>query len=485
MSTPDVDSFYHLHDEAAPQGCCRGLACFAARAKNPSRWAEAVLGEPRHYCLGFCYAAPSQAGDTARPLMKLMARESVVMGNLLAGGAITLERYLALGGYASLPRALTMPPAEVVAMIEASGLRGRGGAGYPTGRKWRAVQQVISPRKFVVANADEGDAGAYIDRFLLEDDPFLLIEAMTIAAYAVGATEGFVYLRREYSQAWDRFLAALAEARTAGWLGAHIAGRDFVFDIQLVRGEGSYVCGEETAMLNAIEGRRPEVRMRPPYPTHAGLFGAPTLIGNVETLACVPWIVREGADHFHSMGFSTSRGAIVLSLNSLFNRPGLYEVEFGITLSEIVYRLGGGLRSGSLSALLIGGPLAGLLPPSHLDTRLGYEEMQTIGASVGHGGVVAFDETLDIAALLAEVFAFGAYESCGKCTPCHLGSPQLARLWARAATGEKLRGTERLWMIEVLDALAATSFCGHGSGLAALAMSVLRYFPAEVDACFA
>jgi len=254
--------------------------------------------------------------------------------------------------------------------------------------------------------------------------------------------------------------------------------------VDLVVGQGSYVCGEETALLNSIEERRPEVRSRPPYPAERGLFGHPTLVQNVETLACVPWILRRGSAAYRELGIPGSRGTKVLTLNSLFRRPGLYEVEFGTTVREVVEEMGDGLRAGTLRAVLIGGPLAGLLPPALLDTRIGFEELRAAGASVGHGGVVAFDDRTAIAEIVRHVFEFGAYESCGKCTPCRLGSAHLEAMFERAVRGRAIPG-DRADFGDVVAALGATSLCGLGTGLAEFAESVARHFPEEVKACLA
>jgi formate dehydrogenase iron-sulfur subunit len=363
-------------------------------------------------------------------------------------------------------------------------LRGRGGAGFPTGKKWRAVSLERSPEKFVIANADEGDPGAYIDRFIIEDDPHCLIEALAIAACAVGASKGYVYLRCEYPEAFESLKRAIDEARSAGLLGTGILAKEFTFDIEIVVGRGSYVCGEETALLNSIEGRRPEVRARPPYPTTHGLFGRPTLINNVETLANVPWIIDRGASAYRQLGFSNSHGTKVLSLNSLFNRPGLYEVEFGKTVREIVFEIGGGLKTGGASGVIIGGPLAGIIPPSLFDTPLGFEELHAIGASVGHGGVIAFDSNTSVAELMHHVFSFGAYESCGKCTPCRLGSREVELIFDQAIRGDACRNSGRSELGDLIEALRMTSLCGHGTGLAEFAASVQRYYREELEQCF-
>jgi formate dehydrogenase iron-sulfur subunit len=336
----------------------------------------------------------------------------------------------------------------------------------------------------VVANADEGDPGAYIDRFLLEDDPHRLIEAMAIAGYAVGAGKGYIYLRKEYPQARLALQNAFQEARRQGFLGERILHKTFSFDVELVIGQGSYVCGEETALLNSIEGRRPEVRLRPPYPSECGLFGKPTLINNVETLANIPWIIKHGGEAFRRLGFSNSRGTKVLSLNSLFRNPGLYEVEFGMTVRQIVEDLGGGLKSGILKGVMIGGPLAGIVPPDLLDTLLGFEELAQIGASVGHGGVIAFDDHTPIASLIHHVFDFAAYESCGKCTPCRLGSRRVERIFEAITKGEDCVAGEKKECKEIISALAMTSLCGLGTGLAEFARSALHHYAEELEPCF-
>ena len=291
----EVDSFYHLSGCSLSGKACRGTACFAARHLNPERWAQAVAQDPRLYCLGKCFVAPSIQNGEPRPTVEIHSRKGIALERLVRGGARTLRTY---GGYHALEKVLGRPRDEIVDAVEISGLRGRGGAGFPTGKKWRAVAQQDSAEKFVVANADEGDPGAYIDRFLIEDDPHALIEGMLLAGYAVGAHKGCIYLRKEYPRAEEILRTAIEEAREAGFLGERVLGRDFSFDIEIVIGEGSYVCGEETAMLRSIEGRRPEVLARPPYPTEHGLFGKPTLIDNVETLVNVPWIVAHGGEAY-------------------------------------------------------------------------------------------------------------------------------------------------------------------------------------------
>lgn len=481
MSMQAIDSFYHLAQVELPGRACRGLACFAARNDLPQRWQAAAAEAPVLYCLGQCYRAPALCGEDAPSLVEVHARQAVLLGNLLRGDNGDLMDYAATGGGNALLAASTMLPDALLNMIARSELRGRGGAGFPAGRKWAAVAQERAPQKYVVANADEGDPGAFSDRLLMKRDPFRLIEAMAIAAIAVGASRGFIYLRREYPDAARVLAGALTQARKAGWLGDSVLGSPHRFDVQLVVGKGGYVCGEETSMLNAIEGRRPEVRPRPPQITQRGLFGAPTLVHNVETLCAVPWIVEHGAAAYAALGSAGSRGTKLLSLNSLFRRPGLYEVEFGITLREIVEQLGGGLRRGQLKGVMVGGPLAGLIPPALFDTPFEYEALQAIGSAVGHGGVIAFADDTSIPELIAEVFRFGAFESCGKCTPCRLGSPELARMFDAVLAGKRI---ERARWGDLVDALAASSLCGHGRGLAEFAHAIERHYPEELSACF-
>ncbi len=470
---PEIDSFYHLRACDVSRQPCAGTACFVAR--NTLGMAHPA-SEPRVSCLGRCFAAPATGVDRARPRIEVRAREGIVLGRLAQGGDASLATYHANGGGEALARVLARPRAELVDAIDASALRGRGGAGFPAGKKWRAAAAASGPAKFVVANADEGDAGAFIDRFLMEGDPHALLEGMTAAAYAIGAQQGFIYLRQEYPFAKEVLETAIAEARAAQLLGDNILGSGFAFDVELFVGHGSYVCGEETALLRSLEGLRPEVMARPPYAAERGLYGCPTLIQNVETLATVPWIIVHGGEAYRALGFSRSRGTKALSLNSLFARPGLYEVEFGVTVRHIVEELGGGLRSGTLKGVIIGGPLAGIVPPALLDTPLGFEELHAIGASVGHGGVVAFDESISIADLLHHVVSFGAYESCGKCTPCHLGSRRLEQILARHTAPDAE-------VASLVAALRTASLCGHGAGIGEFATSALAHFGKELAAC--
>jgi NADH:ubiquinone oxidoreductase subunit F (NADH-binding) len=481
---PDVESFYHLAHGEHLGKACQGTACFAARHLNPALWAEASAQNPRVYCLGECFASPVKGQTHPRPPVKVFSRHGIVLGRIAAGGARTMAEYVKHGGYAALAKAMGQSPESVLAAVDASGLRGRGGAGFPTGFKWRSVAKQPAGQKYVVANADEGDAGAYIDRYIMEDDPHALIEGMILAGYAVGASKGYIYVRLEYPVAQASLNAALAEARAAGWLGSRVGGTDFAFELEVYCGHGSYVCGEETSLLRSLEGRRPEVTARPPYPTERGLFDRPTAINNVETLVNIPWIVTHGGEAYAAMGFNKSRGTKALSLNSLFNRPGLYEVEFGVTVRHIIEEIGGGLRGGgTLKGVIIGGPIIGMIPPSLIDTPLGFDELAAFGAGVGHGGVVAFDEHTSIPELVEHVFSFGAYESCGKCTPCRSGSGRVEKLFSIAIAGEATK-TDLQECRDLVQALKLASLCGHGTGLARFAESILRYYPTEVEPCF-
>lgn len=478
VSGEEMESFYHLSGVEMEHKLCAGLGCFAAQSLNKERWANALQQVPRVYCLGRCYGAPSSTDDASQPTIEVRCEDPIVLDGVGGDAATSLTRYMAIGGYQALESARKKAPEEILLEVETSQLRGRGGAGFPAGKKWRSVFETPGAVKYVVANADEGDHGAYIDRFIIERCPHRLIEAITLAAHCIGATHGYIYLRKEYPACQISLATALAEARAAGILND-------TFDIDVIIGQGSYVCGEETSLLNSIEHRRPEVRARPPYPTQFGLFGKPTLVSNVETLSSIPWIVKNGGEAYAKRGFSKSRGTKAISLNSLFNRPGLYEIEFGMPLREIFENIGGGLKAGAMKAAMVGGPLAGVLHPRDFETRFGFEELQAVGGAMGHGGIVAFDQSTNMAALLAHIFTFGATESCGKCTPCRLGSRRAQIIFQQMASISHLDPKLKLELQEILDAMKATSLCGHGTGLAEVANSVISKFGDEVFACFA
>jgi len=479
-----VNSFYHLKDIDIKKTYCRCLACFVAKKLNPNCYNKALQEKAIVYNLGRAYCAPESGADKERPAIAIKSKFGVVLDRIVNSNVKALKSYCAIGGFTALNKTLLMKPRNVIAEIESSGLRGRGGAGFFTGKKWLSVFSQASEKKFVIVNADEGDPGAYIDRLILEEDPFCIIEAATIAAYTVGAQMGIIYVRKEYPEAQEVLQRAIEEAYAAGFLGKNILSKSFDFDLNLLSGHGSYLCGEETSLLNAIEARRPEVRARPPYPSEHGLFDAPTLVNNVETLANIPWIINNGGQAFYALGFAKSRGTKCVSLNSLFNRPGLYEVDFGISVRQILEDIGGGLRTSEPKGVIIGGPLAGVIPPNLFDTTFGFEELTAIGASVGHGGVIAFDQSSSIAELLHHVFLFGAFESCGKCTPCRLGTREIEEHFRKIINKEAIAKDSYKKIGCIIDALKYTSLCAHGSGLADFALSIMRYYAEEYKKCF-
>ncbi len=374
----------------------------------------------------------------------------------------SLADYLAHGGYDGLRTALAEGPEHVVAQVTASGLRGRGGAAFPTGIKWQTVAGAPALPKYVVANADEGDSGTFSDRMVMEGDPFCLLEGMTIAAVGVGATHGVVYIRSEYPQAIATMQAAIDSARSAGWLGADIAGSGRAFDVEIRVGAGAYICGEETSMLESIEGKRGMVRPKPPLPALEGLYGKPTVVNNVVTLASVPWILANGGAAYAAHGVGRSAGTLPVQLAGNIARGQLVEVPFGITLRELVHGYGGGTRSGRpVGAVQIGGPLGAYFADAQLDTVLDYEAISAAGGLLGHGGVVVFDDTVDLIAQARFAMSFCAVESCGKCTPCRVGSTRGVELIDRIASGHQADRNRRQ-LDELCEVLEAGSLCALG-----------------------
>jgi formate dehydrogenase iron-sulfur subunit len=387
-----------------------------------------------------------------------------------------LEDYLAHGGYRGLSRALDMSPEAVVQTVTESGLRGRGGAAFPTGIKWRTVLETPGTQKFITCNADEGDSGTFSDRLLMEGDPFALIEGMTIAAIAVGATRGYIYLRVEYPHAHRVLKQAIAAALEAGYLGTDLLGSGHRFELEVRLGAGAYICGEETSMLESLEGRRGEVRVRPPLPAIRGLFACPTVVNNVISLASVPVILERGADYYRDFGSGKSRGTLPLQLAGNLRRGGLVERAFGLPLEELLYGYGGGSASGRpLRAVQVGGPLGAWLPASQFDTVVDYEAFSGIGALLGHGGIVAFDDSVDMAQMARYALEFCALESCGKCTPCRIGSTRGVELMDRI-----IGGRDREQALHVLEELCDTmlnaSLCGLGGMTPIPVQSALKHF---------
>ncbi len=391
-----------------------------------------------------------------------------------------IEEYIAQGGYEALAQALThMTPAQVIAEVTRSGLRGRGGAGFPTGRKWQAVCNAPGRPKYVVCNGDEGDPGAFMDRAILEGDPHSVLEGMAIAAYAVGAEKGYIYVRAEYPLAVKRLEVAIAQARKYGLLGANIFDTPFSFDVDLRIGAGAFVCGEETALLASIEGKRGEPRPRPPYPATSGLFGKPTLINNVETFANVRHIILNGGDWFAQLGTATSTGTKVFALAGQVRNTGLVEVPMGITLRELIFEVGGGVPAGrQFKAVQIGGPSGGCLPESLLDVPIDYESLKEYGAIMGSGGVIVLDDSSCMVNVAKFFLEFTADESCGKCVPCRVGTRVMLGLLAKIARGEGAE--EDLAELErVANLVREASLCGLGQTAPNPVLSTLRYFREE------
>ncbi len=384
----------------------------------------------------------------------------------------SLDDYRAHGGLAGLEKAEQLAPPAIVEMVTRSGLRGRGGAGFPAGIKWKTAAEAPGARKFVVCNADEGDSGTFADRMLMEGDPFLLVEGMIITARAVGATRGYVYLRSEYPQAIEVFGAALDTARAQGLLGPR-------FDIELRVGAGSYVCGEETALLESIEGKRGQVRAKPPLPAHHGLFDCPTVINNVLTLAAVPYILAHGAEAYAQHGTGRSRGTMPIQLAGNLVHTGLFEAPFGLTLGELIDGIGGGSASGRpIRAVQVGGPLGAYFPRALFDTPFDYEAFTARGGLIGHGGVVAFDDTVDMVAQARFAMEFCAVESCGKCTPCRIGSVRGVEVIDRIRAGE--RRTQNLALLtDLCETMKLGSLCALGGFVPYPVMSAVQHFPED------
>ncbi len=391
----------------------------------------------------------------------------------------SLADYRAHGGLRGLARAIEIGPAATIAEVTASGLRGRGGAGFPTGIKWKTVADASGPRKCIVANADEGDSGTFADRMLMEGDPFALIEGMAIAGVAVGASKGYVYTRSEYPHAIAAFDTALAAARAGGALGPDMLGSGIGFDIEQRVGAGAYICGEETALLESLEGKRGQVRAKPPLPAIKGLFGQPTVVNNVITLASVPFILAEGARAYHDVGHGRSRGTMPIQLAGNIRHGGLFEAGFGLTLGEIVNDLGGGTATGRpVRAVQVGGPLGAYFPPALFDTVFDYEAFAARDGLIGHGGVVVFDDTVDLAHQARFAMEFCAAESCGKCTPCRIGSVRGMEVIDRILSGRDVEANLDL-LRDLSETMKFGSLCALGGFIPYPVMSALTHFPED------
>lgn len=425
-------------------------------------------GKPHALSHGFTEAIPF-----------LKNQERLTFARVGITDPLSLDDYVAHDGFAGLRKALAMTPDQIVQTVTDSGLRGRGGAAFPTGIKWKTVADTAADQKYVVCNADEGDSGTFSDRMLMEGDPYALIEGMIIAGIAVNATYGYIYVRSEYPYSVSTLEEAIARARQAGWLGASVGGSAHAFDLEVRKAAGAYICGEETSMLESLEGKRGLVRFKPPLPAISGLFGRPTVINNVMSLASVPIILARGAAFYRDYGMGRSRGTLPFQLAGNIRHGGLVEKAFGVTLRELLYDFGGGSASGKpLRAAQVGGPLGAYLPESQWDVPLDYEAYMAISAMVGHGGIVAFDDTTDMAKMAEYAMEFCAIESCGKCTPCRVGSVRGAEVISKIRHNEQ-REAQVILLRDLCDTLESGSLCALGSMTPYPVMSALEHFPED------
>lgn len=391
----------------------------------------------------------------------------------------SLTDYEANGGWAGLRTALTIPAETIVAAVTASGLRGRGGAAFPAGIKWQTVLKAAGAQKYIVCNADEGDSGTFSDRMLMEGDPYCLIEGMIIAGLAVGATQGYIYLRSEYPRAFKTLQEAIAKASASGFLGDNILKSGQAFHLEVRLGAGAYICGEETALLESLEGKRGQVRAKPPLPAISGLFGKPTVVNNVVTLASVPIILAKGADFYAHYGMGRSRGTLAFQLAGNIKHAGLVEKAFGLSLQELLYEFGGGSKSGKpIRAVQVGGPLGAYVPAHDFDLPLDYEAFSQREAMIGHGGVVVFDDSVDMAHMAQFAMEFCAEESCGKCTPCRIGSTRGVEVIERIRKGENRTANVAL-LHSLCDTMLNGSLCAMGGMTPFPVLSALKHFPAD------
>ncbi|MEZ4687291.1 MAG: NADH-ubiquinone oxidoreductase-F iron-sulfur binding region domain-containing protein [Bacteroidia bacterium] len=477
---------------------CNGTACLCAGTQ------EAViqqLGEQfdaseigHMTCLGRChensafhYAGKNYSGKAIGQLGDIVKEEAGKNADnyhvVASGKAVLTRPFSSIDEfYAPFLKALQMDSGEVLEQIKSSGLRGRGGAGFPMGLKLEFCRKEASDTKFIICNADEGDPGAYSDRYLLEQRPHSVLFGMMIAGYVTGASNGVVYIRAEYPEAVAIVQEAIDKLRNIGLIGKNIADSGFDFDFKVIQAQGSYICGEETALINSIEGQRPEVRVRPPYPAQKGLFNKPTVVNNVETLAAVHYILSEGPEAWKSMGTERSTGTKLVSLDSYFNKPGIYEVEMGTPLSTLVHELGGGFKK-PVKAMQIGGPLGGLVPVSKIDElTVDFESFGQNGFLLGHASVVCIPEEFPILKFIEHLFEFASYESCGKCFPCRLGTKRGQELATRALTSDYK--IDRKLLDDLLTTLEEGSLCAHGGGIPLPVRNALAYFGEELNSYF-
>ena len=484
-----VSTFYD--DLLQPRGrrhirVCTGTACFAACGEDHvealgdglgvgigERSADGAASLAETVCLGFCHSSPAvRVGDVvdAGPgvVERVLSEQEEQAAEPPWVSTLDDPVLLRRGDYSGLHRAREeMAPAELLAEVKAAMIRGRGGAGFPAGEKWEFAAAAEGEQKFIVANGDEGDPGSYIDKYLMEQNPELLIEGMALAGYAIGATHGFVLTRSEYPRSKPLIDAAVGEARDSGVLGD--------FDVTVLEGAGSYVVGEETALLACIEGLRGTVSARPPFPAQRGLYGMPTVVNNIETLCNVGFVAAHGAEAYRDLSPGATPGSKLVCFNERFARPGVYEVRFGTPLRELCEDLAGGLVGGhEVKAVQIGGPLGGILPARLLDTLFDFDELAAEGCMVGHGSILAFDESTDMRELATHLLRFGADESCGKCFPCRIG---LRRAHDAFAAGAPI---DRAKFEDLLEVLEVSSLCAHGGGIPAPMRSLIAHFPDEL-----
>jgi formate dehydrogenase iron-sulfur subunit len=421
---------------------------------------------------------PKALGDVEEiPYLKSQQRVTFARCGVI--DPLSVDEYEKLGGLGGLKTAIQLPPADIVKMVTESGLRGRGGAGFPTGIKWNTVAATPADRKYIVCNADEGDSGTFADRMLMEGDPFLLIEGMVIAGLAVGATKGFIYIRSEYPHAFAQMNRAIEIAYTKNILGADVLGSGKTFDLETRLGAGAYICGEETSLLDSLEGKRGQVRAKPPLPAIQGLFGKPTVINNVLSFAAVPTILAEGASYYQEFGLGRSRGTMPIQLAGNIKRGGLIERAFGLSLREIIEVYGGGTFTGRpIRAVQVGGPLGAYWPAHLFDTPFGYEEFAAKGGMIGHGGIVVFDDSVDLARQARFALEFCAIESCGKCTPCRIGSTRGVETIDKIIKGEDVADNIDL-VRDLSEVMRDGSLCALGGLTPMPVLSALDHFPED------
>jgi NADH:ubiquinone oxidoreductase subunit F (NADH-binding)/NADH:ubiquinone oxidoreductase subunit E len=493
-----VSTFYD--DLLGPRGerhvrVCTGTACFAAAGETTvervgeglgiapgERTADGSVSLAETVCLGFCHSSPAvRVGDTvdAGPgaADRAVAGESVAAAEPEWASLLPEPVLTRPSDWNGLRRALTeLGPAGLLKEVEAAEVRGRGGAGFPAGSKWAFAAKAAGEEKFIVANGDEGDPGSYIDKYLMERSPELLLEGMALAGLAVGAGHGFVLCRSEYPASKPALEIAAASARERGLLGTGILGSEFDFDVTIIEGAGSYVVGEETALLACVQGLRGTVSARPPFPAERGVYGMPTVVNNVETLCNVPFVATAGADAYRALSPDTeTTGSKLVCFNERFARPSVYEVPFGMTVRELCEGVAGGLRDGAeIKAVQIGGPLGGILPASLLDTRFDFDPLAEVGCMVGHGSILAFDTSTDMRDVARHLLRFGADESCGKCFPCRIGLRRAYEEFATEAPVDLAR------LEGLLEALELGSLCAHGGGIPAPLRSLITHWPEEL-----